>query len=366
MNIVHLQLSGGIGGISVLTRDLAKISENNNIFYFLFEGGVIADDMEKNGSLVHIEDGRHFDFIGEARKFTKFCKKNNADVIIAHSGSPICRFLGLYAKKHMKNTKFFVYFHSNALDTSYKNKIKYYIDAFIEKSAFKACDYGIAISKSVKDSFIKKYNLDKNKIKVVYNGIECNKFYSERLDADDNKLNIIYVGRIFASKGIHILIDAINLLPHDINISVKLVGRDHDGYTEMMKERVNKLKLNDKIEFTGARLDVPELLAQSDVFIHPAIWREGFGISMAEAMAAYLPCIAFNKGAIPEIIDNKINGFIVDTVDARHLADAIKKVYDIHNTEEYKAMRLNARQKAETFSIEKLTLQLERIYTLNE
>ena len=44
MNIVHLQLSGGIGGISVLTRDLAGISDHNNIFYFLFEGGVIADE----------------------------------------------------------------------------------------------------------------------------------------------------------------------------------------------------------------------------------------------------------------------------------------------------------------------------------
>lgn len=75
MNIVHLQLSGGIGGISVLTRDLAGISDHNNIFYFLFEGGVIADDMAKNGSLVHVEDGKHFAFLSEAKKFTAFCKK---------------------------------------------------------------------------------------------------------------------------------------------------------------------------------------------------------------------------------------------------------------------------------------------------
>lgn len=362
MNIVHLQLSGGIGGISILTRDIAKESDNNNIFYFLFEGGVIADDMAKNGSLVHIENGKHFAFLSEARKFTSFCKKNKADVIIAHSGSPICRFLALYAKKHMKNVKLLVYYHSNALSSTYGNKIKDYIDSLIEKYTFKVANYGVAISQSVKDSFVKKYGLCPDKIKVVYNGINCEKFYSNRLNTDDDKLNIIYVGRIFAEKGIHILIDAINACKNKNNIKVTIVGHDHGGFTEKMKEKTDNLGLNHIITFTGPQTNIPKYLSQNDVFIHPAICLEGFGITLAEAMASYLPCIAFNRGAIPEIIDNEKNGFIIDKADVQTLANMIDRVYTLHGTQKYTEMRINARKKAQIFNIDNVVKELETLY----
>lgn len=362
MNIVHLQLSGGIGGISILTRDIAKASDNNNIFYFLFEGGVIADDMAKNGSEVYVENGRHFAFLSEAIKFTKFCKKHKADVIIAHTGSPICRFLGFFAKKHMKHVKFLLYFHSNALSSSYHNKMKDFLDASIEKAAFRACDSGVAISNSVKAGAAEKYGFNPDKIKVVYNGINCEKFYSERLDTKDDKLNIIYVGRVFREKGTHILIDAISACKCKNKIDVKIVGHDHGGFTEKMKNKADRLGLNDIITFTGPQTDIPKYLAQSDVFIHPAICLEGFGITLAEAMAAYLPCIAFNRGAIPEIIDNGENGFIVDQIDANKLAAAIDEVYALYGTQKYTEMRMHARKKAQTFSIETVVKELEALY----
>jgi len=212
MNIVHLQLSGGIGGISVLTRDLAKISNHNNIFYFLFEGGVIDDDMQKNGSLVNIEDGRHFAFISEAKKFTVFCRQNHANVIIAHTGAPICRFLALYAKKHLKNTKLLIYFHSNAFLGEYNNKIKKLLDDTIEKQAFKYSSNAVAISASVKESFIKKYGFQSEKIKVVYNGVDTQKFLPD-FNKPADCFTVIYVGRVLKFKGIHKLIEAASLLP---------------------------------------------------------------------------------------------------------------------------------------------------------
>jgi glycosyltransferase involved in cell wall biosynthesis len=167
---------------------------------------------------------------------------------------------------------------------------------------------------------------------------------------------------VFYSKGIHVLIDAISKLPSDINISVKIVGNDHDGYTEKMKEKATSLGLDDKIEFTGVRLDVPELLADADIFIHPAVCEEGFGITLAEAMASYLPCIAFKRGAIPEIIDNGENGFVIDRISADLLAKTIEDAYNLFKTDDYDQYKINARKKAEFFSVENALCQLEGIY----
>lgn len=363
MNVVHLQLSGGIGGISILSRDIVNISKHNNIFYFLFEGGIIADEIAEKGCTVKTVDDKDSSFSESAKKFLAFCREQKADVIICHSGAPITRYIFAYTKKHYKNAKYLLYLHSNASLNVYPNKAKELLNRYLTKKAHKCCDKAVAISKSVKESFVKTYGFNPDKVTVVYNGINCDKFYSERLDTDEDKLNIIYVGRIFAAKGIHVLIDAINLCKNKSNMKITFVGRDHGGYTEKMKKKVDTLGLNSIITFTGARTDIPELLSQNDVFIHPVLCEEGFGITLAEAMASYLPCIAFNKGAIPEIIDDKKNGFVViDTADKEHLAEAIEKVYAIKNTPEYKEMRMNARKKAETFSIESVVKNLESLY----
>ncbi len=362
MNIVHLQLSGGIGGISVLTRDLAKISENNNIFYFLFEGGVIADDMAKNGSLVHIENGRHFDFIGEAKKFTKFCKANNADVIIAHTGSPICRFLGLYAKRHMKNTKLLVYFHSNAFLGEYNNKIKKLLDTAIEKYAFKCCDKAVAISNSVKKSFVKKYNFNEEKIIVVYNGVDTEKFLPD-FNRNKNIFTITYVGRVLKFKGIHTLIEAVSLLGYN-DINIKIIGKAYDGYDDELSALAKNKRIEKQVELCGPKTDVEKWLAPSHLFVHPTQVEEGFGLTLVEALACGVPCAAFNEGAMREIIIEGKNGFIADELNAQGLADAIKKVYLLwrNNYEAYINMCRFSNKSAKRFELNSTLNQLEELY----
>ncbi len=362
MNIVHLQLSGGIGGISVLTRDLAGISDNNNIFYFLFEGGVIADDMAKNGSLVHVEDGKHFAFLSEAKKFTAFCKKNNADVIIAHSGSPICRFLATYAKKHIKSAKLLIYFHSNAYLGSYKNKIKKILDDKIEKSAFKNCENAVAISDSVKESFVKKYSFDHDKIKVVYNGVDTEKFLP-----DFNKptacFTISYVGRVLKFKGIHTLIEAAALLPYN-DIKIQIIGRAYDGYDKELTALAKEKNIADRINLCGAQTDIEKWLAKSCLFVHPTMAEEGFGLTLVEALACGVPCAAFDEGAMREIITDGKNGFISKKMTAEGLAKAIEKVYLLWKNDygSYIEMCKYSNISAKRFELRNTLKNLESLY----
>ena len=193
MNIVHLQLSGGIGGISILTRDIAKYSNHNNIFYFLFEGGCVADETAQLGNTVEVRELKGKSFRYCAKEFLNFCKKQNADVIICHTGSPITRYILSYCKKHYK-AKCILYLHSNANSSIYPNKIKQIINRYLIKKAHRTSDYTVAISQTVKDSFIKIYGFDANKTKVVYNGIEQNRFYHKNSkNGMKNRKNVISV-----------------------------------------------------------------------------------------------------------------------------------------------------------------------------
>lgn len=362
MNIVHLQLSGGIGGISVLTRDLAGISDHNNIFYFLFEGGVIADDMAKNGSLVHIEDGKHFAFLSEAKKFTAFCKKNNADVIIAHTGSPICRFLAAYAKKHIKNTKLLVYFHSNAYLGGYNSKIKKILDDEIEKFAFRNCKNAVAISDSVKESFVKKYNFRPDKIKVVYNGVDTEKFAPD-FNKPTDCFKISYVGRVLKFKGIHTLIEAVSLLPYN-DIKIQIIGRAYDGYDKELTALAREKNIADRVTLCGAQTNVEKWLAKSCLFVHPTMAEEGFGLTLVEALACGVPCAAFDEGAMREIIDNGKNGFISKEMTAEGLAKAIEKIYLLwkNNYNSYIKMCRYSSESAKRFEISNTLKNLESLY----
>ena len=71
-----------------------------------------------------------------------------------------------------------------------------------------------------------------------------------------------------------------------------------------------ELGVQDKISFEGKSNRVRDYLYAADVFVHPARCPEGFGITLVEAMATGLPCIAFEKGAIPELITSGREGFL--------------------------------------------------------
>ncbi len=365
MNVIHLQNLGGIGGIAVLTRDIAMKSKEKNYFYFVFEGGDIAEQI-KEYSPVFVAEGSHKRIFKEAKRFYAYCKNNNADVIIEHTGTAIGLTCALYAKRRLKNARLILYWHSNASFFD-KKGVKGNVEVFLKRLAYKKCNAVAAISNSVKSSYLKVYGYKKDKISVVYNGINTSKFFSSRLDCCGKlPLNIIYVGRVFKPKGIHLLIGAINLMDGETKqkIRVKIVGQDRGDYTERMIKKTAELGLDGIIEFTGARLDVPELLAGADLFIHPAICEEGFGITLAEAMASYVPCLAFRLGAIPEVIDENKNGFIVDDISIEGLKEAIINALDIYENSPalYLEMRNCARKKAETFSIENTLTTLESLY----
>jgi glycosyltransferase involved in cell wall biosynthesis len=88
---------------------------------------------------------------------------------------------------------------------------------------------------------------------------------------------------------------------------------------------IKDLDLVDNVEILGYVEDIGSLLRNSDVYVHPAV-SEGFGIAVIEAMRSGTPVIVSNKGALPEIVKDGVNGIIVEYLDSAAWTNAIESI----------------------------------------
>ena len=94
-----------------------------------------------------------------------------------------------------------------------------------------------------------------------------------------------------------------------------------------LEKEIAQKKLTDCVYLAGSRSDIDQLLPGADAFILSSK-REGFPMSILEAMAAGLPVIATSVGGIPEVIKDGQNGILVPPQDQNALANAICHILD--------------------------------------
>ena len=134
---------------------------------------------------------------------------------------------------------------------------------------------------------------------------------------------IITVANFDPVKGHQLLIEAITYLGANFNTEWWLVG---DGPERgRIEARVRELGFTDRIHFLGYRDDVPALIQACDLFVFPSLW-DGLGMAALEAMALGVPVVACAAGGIPEIIEDRVTGWLVPPGDAAALAAAIRAV----------------------------------------
>jgi glycosyltransferase involved in cell wall biosynthesis len=323
--------------------------------YFLFSGGIVADAIRSDGHEVVVDNFSMRHWVESAKRLNEYCKANNIDVIINHASAPVAVLIMRYVIRRNKNIKWLMYFHSSPGDLNLKNRIKYI--PFMRYQA-KHSDARIAISNYVKNSAAKVYGVSPNEIQVVYNGVDTSK-YKKRVIQKSDVVEFIYVGRLYSGKGVQVLVEALAHIEDLSSLHVTIVGAGPQR--QELEDQVKTLGLSDKVSFLGSRMDVPKLLLKADYFVHPAICNEGFGITLIEAMSTGLPCIAFKRGAIPEIIDNGRNGYVIEKIDAGMLAETLVKCVEDRGTDKYEAMADNAAKTAQKFNISEMVSDLEAI-----
>ncbi len=113
-------------------------------------------------------------------------------------------------------------------------------------------------------------------------------FMREKLGIDSDCLVVGHVGRFDAVKNHAKIVDIFKILLDGRKAVLLLVG---DGELKLLiKQKVNKLGLEERVIFTGVRSDVSELMQAMDVFVFPSLY-EGLPVTLVEAQAAGLPCL---------------------------------------------------------------------------
>ena len=206
-----------------------------------------------------------------------------------------------------------------------------------------------AISKSVAEAWISYSGIKSSKLKIIYNAIndDLYKAKSEKLNLchelgipEDARI-VLNVGRFAKIKGTDTLIEALGPILKHHHIYLLLAGTPDwtvEGTPDLInniKSYIKNNKLSKWIHFLGFRSDIPMLMASSDVLVHPTR-REGFGLVLAEAMAAGLPIVSSNVEGIPEVLDGT-DSIMVPPNNPRAIRNAILDILngspdDIANT----------------------------------
>lgn len=179
-----------------------------------------------------------------------------------------------------------------------------------------------------------------------------------------DKVNILFLSNLIISKGIIDYIEAIKLLSkRNQNFKAFIVGNESNLTKEELQEIISSNKLDNYLEYLGPKYgeEKYKILTDTDILIFPTtndIW----GNVNLEAMQCSVPVIATNEGAIPEIIDDGITGFIVDKNSPEQIAEKIE--YLINNPEKRIEMGKAGRKKfLEKYTIDKFEENMKNVFS---
>jgi len=207
----------------------------------------------------------------------------------------------------------------------------YLVEQFIEtkKMLLKQAQHFIAPSRSIHDLLIRN-GCDPKKISILPHGIDpLKKLPLETLDGRPVKFG--YVGRVDRLKGLHVILEALELLPVGKQCEFNIFGAAQNPWDEEYRKETlahyrGKSKIFDHRLFQQEKLE--EVLSNIDVLVVPSLLPEAFGLVVSEAFSAGRPVIVFDSGALSELVENGVNGFVVERKDSKSLAEAMQKFVD--------------------------------------
>lgn len=169
---------------------------------------------------------------------------------------------------------------------------------------------------------------------LVPNGVPLEIYTFQRMVAHDAPL--VFLGRIEETKGPHLAIEVARRSGRKLVIAGNIPEAHRKWFEAMIAPHID----DSHVQYVGPVDDAQKnkLLGSAAAFLMPILWEEPFGIVMAEAMACGTPVIGLGRGAVPEVVEDGVSGFVADTVDG--LVSAVGRIGTLD--------RIAARRRVET------------------
>lgn len=196
--------------------------------------------------------------------------------------------------------------------------------------ALEISDFLVTPSEFHRMMYLREWNIPEGKITAVAPGLDPAPFRDLRRAAS-SKFRVGFIGSVTPSKGVHLLIDAVNMLPAEACV-LKIHGsisRWHEvaDYGDQLKRRV---KPSHPVEFCGRykNSDLPQILSNLDVLVVPSLWYESYCMTIREGFLANIPVVAARLGPMADAIEDYVTGLLFNPGDATDLYRCLKRMLD--------------------------------------
>lgn len=264
-------------------------------------------------------------------------------------------------------------------------------DAAVIEQRINAVDLVLGVSDFIADGVRRRFPPLAQRCSHVYNGTDT-ALFARPVNVQPRPKQLLYVGRLAPEKGVHVLLDAFQIvLARHPDAHLSVIGPERvfplealfpgcrdphllqiepyfrpGRYAELLRAKVSEHS-SGSISFFSQGVKFGDLAPHyhaASVFVFPSICEESFGMPLVEAMASGTPVVATRGGAFPEIVEHGRTGLLVERSDAQSLADAVLQL--LSNPDQRDAMAQAGFERASTsFSwdhiVENLVEKYERL-----
>lgn len=352
MKVLLVIDSLGSGGaqrqLTLLAKGLIKSGEDVTVFFYYPQYEFYQQELIENGiKLISIAKNGRFD-ASPLVKLIKMIKEDSYDVIISYLDTPnIYSILAKYFS--FKNIPVVVSERSNY--EQYFTKLKKIIKIYVTEQMYRFADVVLVNSYAQTNAMKLKHKWITPKIRTITNAVDTVFFSPEPNNKYEGLKTILIVSRFDEGKNALNLIEALGIFydKHSYLPNIQWVGKQGGTesslkYRDLVEKKINELKISKYWQWLGQRKDIPELMRNADLLVHPSLY-EGYPNVICEAMSSGLPVIASNIGDNKALIEEGVNGYCFNPNSVDEIYECINK-FSTLSPKDVQLMQKSTRDKA--------------------
>jgi len=263
------------------------------------------------------------------------------DYRLLHAHTPRTALIATVASR-LTGVPWIYHVHSPAARDS-AQRFSNTINAVAEKVSLYGCRHLITVSESLRLDCIRR-GFAEERVTVVHNGVPAICPPRVATPQVGSRWTIGMVALMRPRKGLETVLEAIAKLREHHDLVLRIIGPfETDAYAAFINQKIDQLRIVDRVERVGFTDDVPAELAKLDALVLPSLYGEGLPMVVLEAMAAGLPVIATRVEGTPEAITDGVEGLLAEPSNPDSLAQRIEQL--VTGVHDWKRMAGNAKQR---------------------
>lgn len=352
LRVCHL-ISGDLwAGAEVMVFNLLKVLISYSgleLMVIILNEGRLAEEIRKLGIRVYVVNERAASFFQIFKAIHKIMRNRLVDIIHSHRVKEnILSFLisrSIRGEIRLIGTQ-----HGVPEDTGLKHRLNFFLLSHYFHRV-------VTVSKDIKETLENNYGFRKGNISVIQNGIEVQKM--QRMKDNGGTFVIGSAGRLSPVKDYPFMIEISKEVQKMTNhIRFQLAGSGPEW--PKLHGMIDRYSLSDVFELKGHVDNIADFYRELDLYINTS-FHEGIPMSILEAMVQGIPIVAPRVGGLAEIIDDGVQGYLLDSRDRKIFAERCFELYE--NKSLRKNMGRAARKKIiQAFSVENMASQYCDMY----